>query len=79
MAIGVAKIGHNNVEIAYEAFGALGDPLLLLAGVGVQMLIWHDDFCAALAERGFAVARFDNRDAGLSTHFTALGQRAFIG
>ena len=73
-AAGVARAGRGDVEIAYEVFGPSGaEPLLLIAGVGVQMLIWHEDFCAALAERGFIVARFDNRDAGLSTHFAASG------
>ena len=69
---------HNrDIVIAYETFGSPdGAPLLLISGTGAQMLIWPDDFCAALADRGFQVARFDNRDAGLSTHLTgrpALG------
>jgi pimeloyl-ACP methyl ester carboxylesterase len=38
-----------------------------------QMLYWPDDFCAALAGRGFAVARFDNRDSGLSSRFSTAG------
>jgi pimeloyl-ACP methyl ester carboxylesterase len=42
-------------------------------GTGAQMLAWHPDFCAALVERGFQVIRFDNRDSGLSTHFTSSG------
>ena len=37
-------------------------------GLGTQMLGWHDEFCAGLAERGRFVVRFDNRDIGLSTH-----------
>jgi pimeloyl-ACP methyl ester carboxylesterase len=62
---------HGDVAIAYETFGpAGGTPLLLISGTGAQMLIWPDDFCAALAARGFHVARFDNRDTGLSTHLT---------
>jgi pimeloyl-ACP methyl ester carboxylesterase len=62
---------HGDVAIAYETFGpAGGAPLLLISGTGAQMLIWPDDFCAALAARGFHVARFDNRDTGLSTHLT---------
>jgi pimeloyl-ACP methyl ester carboxylesterase len=62
---------NGDVAIAYETFGAPGGtPLLLISGTGAQMLIWPDDFCAALADRGFRVARFDNRDAGLSTHLT---------
>jgi pimeloyl-ACP methyl ester carboxylesterase len=63
---------HNrDIVIVYETFGSPGGvPLLLISGTGAQMLIWPEDFCAALAGRGFLVARFDNRDAGLSTHLT---------
>lgn len=62
---------NGNVTVAFETFGSPeGTPLLLIAGTGVQMLIWPDEFCAALAGRGFHVARFDNRDMGLSTHLT---------
>lgn len=62
---------HNGaVELAYETFGSPdGEPLLLIMGMGSQMVWWPDGFCEALAARGFAVARFDNRDSGLSTHF----------
>lgn len=64
---------NGTTRIAYEAFGdpAAGEPLLLIMGLDFQMLWWHDDFCEALVERGFAVVRFDNRDAGLSTHFSS--------
>lgn len=66
---------HGAVEIAYETFGSPdGDPLLLIMGTAMQMVMWPDDLCAMLADRGFAVARFDNRDAGLSTHFSAAGR-----
>jgi pimeloyl-ACP methyl ester carboxylesterase len=66
---------NQDVVIAYETFGPpAGEPLLLISGTGAQMLIWPEDFCAALAARGFHVARFDNRDTGLSTHLT--GTRA---
>ena len=62
---------NGDIVIAYETFGPPGGvPLLLISGTGAQMLIWPEDFCAALAGRGFRVARFDNRDAGLSTHLT---------
>ena len=58
----------NGIEIEYETFGALAaPPLLLIAGLGSQMLSWDDDFCALLASRGFRVIRYDNRDSGLST------------
>ena len=42
-------------------------------GLGSQMISWPDEFCEQLAERGFFVTRFDNRDVGLSTHFTEMG------
>jgi pimeloyl-ACP methyl ester carboxylesterase len=68
----IAKGHRDDIEIAYETFGGpAGDPLLLVMGVGAQMLYWHDEFCTALVERGFLVARFDNRDSGLSTHPSA--------
>ena len=64
---------NGDVMIAYETFGPPdGVPLLLISGTGVQMLIWPEDFCAALAGRGFQVARFDNRDTGLSTHLAGV-------
>lgn len=66
---------HDGVEIAYEVFGPPdGEPLLLVMGLGAQMITWHPDFCASLVERGFRVARFDNRDTGLSTSFTSAGR-----
>jgi pimeloyl-ACP methyl ester carboxylesterase len=65
----VETVKANGIEIAYEAFGdPSARPLLLVMGLGAQMIVWHDDFCAALADGGFHVVRFDNRDAGLSTH-----------
>src|SRR3954452_4513715 len=57
------------IEIAYETFGAPDDPpLLLIMGLGTQMLGWPDELCRALEARGLYVIRFDNRDVGLSTH-----------
>jgi pimeloyl-ACP methyl ester carboxylesterase len=59
----------NGIQIAFEAFGDPGDqPLLLVMGLGGPMLLWHPDLCALLAERGFFVIRYDNRDVGRSTH-----------
>jgi pimeloyl-ACP methyl ester carboxylesterase len=58
-----------SVELAYERFGdPAAPPVLLIMGLGTQMVGWHADFCALLAERGLHVIRFDNRDVGLSTH-----------
>ncbi|MFF7362751.1 alpha/beta fold hydrolase [Streptomyces sp. NPDC008125] len=58
------------VSIAYESFGDPGHPpVLLVMGLGAQMLAWHEDFCRTLADRGRYVIRYDNRDCGLSTTF----------
>jgi pimeloyl-ACP methyl ester carboxylesterase len=64
---------NGDVRIAYETFGdsQAGEPLLLIMGLDFQMVWWNDEFCQTLVERGFAVARFDNRDTGLSTHFSS--------
>ena len=60
----------NGIELCYETFGDPDDPtMLLLMGLGSQMIAWPDDFCAALAGRGYQVVRFDNRDTGESTRF----------
>lgn len=65
----VRTVAANGIEIANESFGDPGGrPLLLIMGLGTQMLAWHVDFCQQLVERGFFVVRFDNRDTGLSTH-----------
>jgi pimeloyl-ACP methyl ester carboxylesterase len=62
-----ARVGA--IEIAYETLGAPDDPpMLLIMGLGTQMLGWPDEFCQLLAARGLYVIRFDNRDIGLSTH-----------
>jgi len=64
------KANVNNIEIEYETFGdSVSKPLLLIAGLGSQMLAWSDDICENLVSRGFFVIRFDNRDVGLSTKF----------
>jgi pimeloyl-ACP methyl ester carboxylesterase len=67
MAEHMAQVG--DLEICYETFGSPDDPsLLLVMGLGTQMIGWPDAFCLALAERGFHVIRYDNRDTGRSTH-----------
>jgi len=51
---------NGDVELAYETFGEVGgEPLLLIMGLGQQMLLWPDAFCEALATAGFHVARND--------------------
>jgi pimeloyl-ACP methyl ester carboxylesterase len=63
----------GDVELCYERFGDPSDPaLLLVMGLGTQMLGWREEFCAALAGRGFHVIRFDNRDIGRSSHLRGL-------
>jgi pimeloyl-ACP methyl ester carboxylesterase len=66
-----AKVG--DVDICFETFGDASNPaLLLVMGLGTQMLGWHEDFCRELAGRGFHVIRYDNRDSGRSTHFDSV-------
>jgi pimeloyl-ACP methyl ester carboxylesterase len=56
------------VELVYETIGDPSDrPLLLVMGLGMQLIHWDRGLCELFAERGFHVIRFDNRDAGLST------------
>ena len=58
----------GDVELCYETFGNPEDPaLLLVMGLAMQMLGWHEDLCEELAGRGFFVIRYDNRDVGRST------------
>ncbi|KXH71793.1 MAG: hypothetical protein AM326_11510 [Candidatus Thorarchaeota archaeon SMTZ-45] len=67
-----AKVGE--VEIAYDTFGNPSDPpMLLIMGLGAQMIRWDELFCKALAGQGRWVIRFDNRDVGLSTKFEEAG------
>jgi pimeloyl-ACP methyl ester carboxylesterase len=67
----MAAVGE--VELCYETFGDAADPaMLLIMGLGTQMIAWHDDFCSELAERGFHVIRFDNRDIGRSTKLSHI-------
>lgn len=61
----------NGITIAYETFGDPTDPpIVLIMGLGTQMIAWPDVFCQGLAAAGYHVVRFDNRDVGLSTHLT---------
>ena len=70
MTGGEAVVGvGRGIDICYESTRDPADPpILLIAGLGQQLHSWPDDFVAALAGRGFCVTRFDNRDAGRSTH-----------
>jgi pimeloyl-ACP methyl ester carboxylesterase len=62
----IASIGE--LELCYETFGDRSDPaLVLIMGLGTQMIAWREEFCERLAAAGFLVVRFDNRDVGRST------------
>jgi pimeloyl-ACP methyl ester carboxylesterase len=64
----------NSIEIVYDTFGETSaPPLLLIMGLGEQMIAWDEDFCRQLAARGYWVIRFDNRDVGLSTKLDEAG------
>lgn len=70
----MSRATANGIQIEYETFGnPSGQPLLLIIGLGGQMILWDDDLCKDLAERGHYVIRFDNRDVGLSTKFDEAG------
>jgi pimeloyl-ACP methyl ester carboxylesterase len=59
----------NGIEICYDTTGDPSDPtVLLVMGLGGQLIQWDPELCGLIAERGFHVVRFDNRDVGLSTH-----------
>src|SRR3954463_14495457 len=67
MAESTCRVG--DIDICYETFGDPGDPaILLIMGLGTQMVAYHEAFCRELAGRGFFVIRHDNRDIGRSTH-----------
>ena len=66
----------NGITIAYDTFGDRKDPaLLLIMGLAGPLTWWNPDLCTLLAERGFYVIRFDNRDVGRSTTLHGLGGR----
>lgn len=76
----MARAQANGIELEYETFGREGDPpLLLVMGLGAQMILWHEEFCDALAGRGFHVIRYDNRDVGRSTWLHDAGVPDVVG
>lgn len=67
-----APVG-GGIELCYQTFGSPDDePLLLVMGLGGPMTWWDEELCTQLAEAGFFVVRFDNRDSGRSTHLTGV-------
>jgi len=70
----MASASANGIQIEYEMFGTPAHrPLLLIMGLGAQLIHWDDEFCQGLADRGHFVVRFDNRDIGLSSKLDHLG------
>ena len=68
------SVNANGIEIVYDTFGEpTAAPMLLIMGLGEQMITWDEEFCAALAAQGYWVIRFDNRDVGLSTRLDEAG------
>ena len=71
----MASVQANGITIEYEEQGD-GEPLLLVMGLGGQLVDWPQEFVDLLAGQGFRVIRFDNRDSGLSTEFTSAAPTA---
>lgn len=68
----MSRVSANGIQLEYESLGDPAAPvILLIMGLGMQLVSWPDPFCEALVARGFRVIRFDNRDSGLSTHIAA--------
>ena len=68
------QIKANGITLEVEDHGSpAGEPLVLIMGLGMQLIAWHEDFVQSLVNRGFRVIRFDNRDIGLSENFDRLG------
>ncbi|HEX2603437.1 MAG TPA: alpha/beta fold hydrolase [Oxalicibacterium sp.] len=69
------SIQVNDITIEYDTQGdPRGEPVLLIMGLGMQLVSWPESFCEGLARQGFYLIRFDNRDSGLSTKLTHLGK-----
>jgi proline iminopeptidase len=68
-------IDTNGITLAYDTQGdPKHEPILLISGLGLQLIDWPAAFCKALADQGFYVIRFDNRDSGLSTKMDHFGK-----
>ncbi len=65
----------NGISLEYETFGSPADPaVLLIMGLGGQLLLWPEPLCRALAQGGYHVIRYDNRDVGLSSKIDSAGK-----
>src|SRR6266851_5167124 len=76
----MARLKANGLEIEYEVHGDhKNPPLLLIMGLGAQLITWDDGFVHELVKRGFYVIRYDNRDSGLSTKMESAGPADIVG
>jgi pimeloyl-ACP methyl ester carboxylesterase len=68
----VPTVKANGIQIEYDTLGdASHPPLLLIMGLGGQLIHWDENFCRRLADQGLFIIRYDHRDTGLSTKFEA--------
>src|SRR5574337_82370 len=68
------KVRANGIDIEVDDSGDAARPaMLLIMGLGMQLIAWPDTLLRPLRDAGYRVIRFDNRDIGLSQHFDALG------
>lgn len=76
------KITVNGIQLNFDSFGdSVNPPLILIMGLATQMIFWDETFCCKIAEQGFWVIRFDNRDVGKSSWINDAkvpGTMAFI-
>lgn len=80
MTVTASRVRANGIEIAYQTFGNPADsPIVLVMGLGMQMIGWPDGFCHELTGRGHYVVRFDNRDVGESTHMSEAPPPDIVG
>ena len=71
----MARARLDGIELEYETLGSRTDPpVLLVMGLGAQLVAWDDEFCDRLVAKGLFVIRYDNRDVGLSTHLSDAPQ-----
>ena len=76
----MSTVTANGIQIEYETFGnPSGRPLLLVIGLGGQLIWWDERLCQDLVSRGHYVIRYDNRDTGLSSKFDQAGKPDVMG
>ena len=75
----MASVRANQIQIEYDTFGDPASPaLLLIMGLGGQLIHWQEAFCRQISDAGYRVIRYDNRDTGFSTKFAGLTAEAVM-